>query len=114
MNKRMLFTAIVLLIGAGMAIAAPAGKPIIWTGIVTDDMCGASSTKADCVTECVKDHGAKYAFLESKSQNVYVLNPQSDAAAHAGQTVVVKGTLDEGSKTITATSITAQPDKGGK
>jgi hypothetical protein len=113
MNKRMLFTAIVLLVSAGLTIAAPAGKPIIWTGIVTDDMCGASSTKADCVAECVKDHGAKYAFVESKSQKVYILNPQNDAAQHAGQNVVVKGTLDEGANTITATSITP-PAKGAK
>jgi hypothetical protein len=113
MNKRILYAAIVLLVGSGLSLAAQGGKQILWTGIVSDDMCGASSTKADCVAECVKDHGAKYAFVESKSQKVYILNPQNDAAAHAGQNVVVKGTLDEGSNTITATSITAPP-KGAK
>lgn len=118
MSKRLLFAATVLLIGAAVTISSPApkaaaGKEGTWSGIVSDTMCGASSTAADCVAMCVKDHGAKYALVDSKSQKVYVLNPQNDAAAHAGHTVVVKGTLDEAANTITATSITMPPAKSG-
>jgi hypothetical protein len=118
MSKRVLFTMAALLIGAGITISASARKAAAgtqgtWTGIVTDTMCGAGNTSSDCVAMCVKEHGAKYAFVESKSQKVYTLNPQNDAAPHAGHTVTVKGTLDDSTSTITATAITTQPSKSG-
>jgi hypothetical protein len=116
MSKRVLFTMVALLIWAGITISAsarkaPAGTQGTWTGIVTDTMCGAGNTSADCITMCVKEHGAKYAFVESKTQKVYTLNPQNDAAAHAGKTVTVKGTMDDSTNTISATSIAATQGK---
>jgi hypothetical protein len=112
MTKRLLFVAVVLLIGAGLTIAAPAGKEGTWSGTVTDTACGAKDNHtAECTTKCVKEHGAKYAFVDSKTHKVYTLNPQDTAAPHAGHTVTVTGTVD--GDTITATSITMPPAKGG-
>ncbi len=52
-----------------------------------------------------------YAFVESKTKRVYVLNPQNQAAPFAGRAVVVKGTMDTATITITASSITAGTNK---
>jgi hypothetical protein len=112
MTKRLLFVAVVLLIGAGLTIAAPAGTEGTWSGTVTDTQCGAKANHtAECTTSCVKNHGAKYAFVDSKTNKVYTLNPQDTAAPHAGHTVTIKGTVD--GDTITATSITMPPAKTG-
>ena len=114
MNRRLLFTAFILLIGARLVIASPKVKEGIWTGIVTDTITAAADTEPARVTENVKEHGALYAFLEYKSQKIYVLKPQSSAAPFAGKAVTVKGTIDAATITINATSITAAPAKPAK
>jgi hypothetical protein len=114
MNRRVLFAAFVLLIGARLAISLPTIKAGTWTGTVTDTIGGVADTDPARITENVKEHGALYAFIESKSHKVYVLNPQNAAAPYAGREVVVKGTLDSSIITITATSITAVPAKTAK
>jgi hypothetical protein len=85
-----------------------------WTGKVSDSMCGASHKSAtehagkkmsdrDCTLACVKEHQAKYVFI----QNGKVLNIANQDAAgleqHAGHTVKVTGTLD--GDTITVSKI---------
>ena len=78
----------------GWRSASPTIKAGTWTGIVTDTIGGAADTEPTRVTENVKEHGALYAFIESKTQRVYVLNPQNAAAPYAGRAVSVKGTVD--------------------
>jgi hypothetical protein len=114
MNRRVLFAAFLLLVGGRLAIASPTVKSGTWTGTVTDTIGGAADTEADRVTENVKEHGALYAFMESKTQRIYVLNPQNVAAGYAGRAVIVKGTVDTATITITASSITAAPAKTAK
>ena len=114
MNRRLLFIAFTLMIGAKLMIASPTTKEGTWTGIVTDTITAAADTEPARVTENVTQHGALYAFLEYKSQKVYVLKPQSAAAPYAGRAVTVKGTMDSATITINATSITAAPAKTGK
>jgi|SRR5579864_1751009 len=117
MNRRLFFTALILLTGlaaAKLTIAASTLKPGTWTGVVTDTIGGAADTDPARVSENVKEHGAMYAFVESKSKIVYVLNPQNQAAPYAGRAVVVKGTMDTATITITASSITAVPAKPSK
>jgi hypothetical protein len=118
MSRRLLFTVSILLIGlsicARLAVSTPTNKPGTWTGIVTDTIDGATEAEPARITENVKEHGAMYAFVESKTKRVYVLNPQKDAAPYAGRAVVVKGTMDTATITITATSITAAPAKPAK
>jgi hypothetical protein len=114
MNRRLLFTAFILLIGARLALASPTIKAGTWTGTVTDTIDGATETEPARITENVKEHGALYAFVDSKTRRVYVLNPQNSAAPYAGRAVIVKGTVDSATITITASSITAAPAKTTK
>jgi hypothetical protein len=104
----------ILLIGARLVIASPTTKEGIWTGIVTDTITAAVDTEPARVTENVREHGALYAFLDYKTQRVYVLKPQNLAAPFAGKAVTVKGTIDNATITINVTSITAAPAKTGK
>ena len=114
MNRRFLLAARVLLMGARLAVASRTAKEGTWTGIVTDTITGAADSDPERVTNSVREHGALYALVESKSHKVYVLNPQNAAAPYAGRAVVVKGTMDNPTITITASSITAAPAKNGK
>jgi len=77
-----------------------------WTGRISDDMCGsknASEGTAECVSKCVKEHGAKYVFVNDADKKVYAIDAQDKVAAHAGHHVVVKGTVD--GNTLKLTSI---------
>lgn len=103
MRKRFLVAAAGLLVASGLTLASPAAKEGTWTGSVNDDACGAKMIDGACAKKCVDEKGAKYALITS-DKKVYILNPQADAAKHAGHTVTVKGTLD--GDTITAASIT--------
>jgi hypothetical protein len=117
MKRRFVFTVLIVLtgaIGATLTLAASTLKPGTWTGLVTDTIDGATEAEPARVTENVKEHGAMYAFIESKTKRVYVLNPQNQAAPFAGRAVVVKGTMDTATITIMASSITAAPEKPAK
>ena len=68
-----------------------------WTGWITDDMCGAKNAgeaNAECASRCVKEHGAKYVFVNEADKKVYAVDAQDKVAPHAGHHVVVKGVLD--------------------
>ena len=117
MNRRLFSTLVFLSVGmTGVRLGAAAStiKPGTWTGTVTDTIDGATDADPARITENVKEHGAMYAFIESKSKIVYVLNPQNVAAPFAGRAVVVKGTMDTATITIVATSITPAPAKPAK
>jgi len=108
MNKRILLCSLAVLLIAGFAVAGDKDKSSSWTGVITDDHCGAKAThSADCVNKCVKDHGAKYALVNAADKKVYILDPQEGAAAHANETVKVTGTVD--GNTIKVTKIEAAP-----
>jgi hypothetical protein len=108
MNKRILLCSLAVLLIAGFAVAGDKDKSSSWTGVITDDHCGAKAThSADCVNKCVKDHGAKYALVNAADKKVYILDPQEGAAAHANETVKVTGTID--GSTIKVTKIEAAP-----
>jgi hypothetical protein len=95
-----------LFAGALSFLAAADAKTGTWKGIVTDQMCAQKGVKlddADCAAKCV-GMGSKYALYDASTKKVYVLNPQDQAAKHAGHTVTVKGSMD--GDTITAQSIT--------
>jgi hypothetical protein len=117
MNRRLFFLVLILLtgvIGTRVTLAASTLKPGTWTGVVTDTIDGANDVEPARITENVKEHGAMYAFIESKTKRVYVLNPQNQAAPFAGRAVIVKGTMDTATITINASSITAAPAKPAK
>ena len=103
MRVRFLIASAGLLVATGLTLASPAGKEGTWTGSVNDSACGAKMIDADCAKKCVDTKGAKYALV-TEDKKVYILNPQDEAAKHAGHKVTVKGTMD--GDTITAASIT--------
>lgn len=88
------------------ALLAAAGPKQTFTGVITDEMCGADhkamNVKPDskCVTECVK-MGSKYALLVGDT--VYSLSDQKKPEKYAAQKVKVTGSLD--GKTIQVDSI---------
>lgn len=120
MLKRLTMYTAVLAFAAGMMLtgaranAAKADSTGSWTGVITNDMCGAkdaNATKgAQCTKDCVKK-GAKLALYDTSNKEVYVLDPQEKATGHEGHTVTVKGTLDESTKTIHVTSLTMKSSK---
>lgn len=84
-----------------------------WTGWISDSQCGAKGANdkpgtAECTVKCVKEHGAKYVFVNDADKKVYVVDAQDKVAEHAGHHVTVKGTVD--GDTLKLTSI----DMAGK
>jgi hypothetical protein len=96
---------------AGLALALGAaflafGADGTWTGYISDSMCatkGGDPKHADCATKCVKEHGAKYVFVNDADKKVYTVDAQDKVAAHAGHHVTVKGSVD--GDTLKLTSI---------
>jgi hypothetical protein len=88
------------LAGMGLALCAAAltfAGDGTWTGYISDSHCGAKGAKAgheECATKCVKEHGAKYVFVDDADHKVYTIDAQDKAAAHAGDHVTVKGTVE--------------------
>ena len=100
--KSRFFALPVLALLAASALAAAEGT---WTGWISDDMCGsknASEGTAECVSKCVKEHGAKYVFVNDADKKVYAIDAQDKVAAHAGHHVVVKGSIDGNTLKLTS------------
>jgi len=115
MVKRMMLAAVAMVFAVGLSVAGQDSTAKIgsWTGVITNDMCGAkdaTAAKAEGTSKCVKSHGAKYALYNGADKKVYILEPQDKADGHAGHDVTVKGTLD--GDTIHVTSLTMNPAKG--
>jgi len=89
-----------LLAGMVLTLCAAAltlGGDGTWTGYISDSHCGAKGAKAgheECATKCVKEHGAKYVFVDDADHKVYNIDTQDKAAAHAGHHVTVKGAIE--------------------
>ena len=93
MKLRFASIAAAALFAATMCLAADG----TWTGWISDSQCGAKGANAkagECTTKCVKEHGAKYVFVNDTDQKVYVVDAQDKVAAHAGHHVTVKGSVD--------------------
>ncbi|HEV2615548.1 MAG TPA: hypothetical protein VGU63_02935 [Candidatus Acidoferrales bacterium] len=126
-TKRLLGAAAILLFAGSLSsFVAASGTAQTWKGYVTDTYCGLNRVNKaptkSCTLECVKSKHAKYAFYNFADKKVYILNPQSEAAKYAGQSVTVTGTVagheefrtDKGTDSgavITASSITPQAGK---
>lgn len=114
--RKQLTTALLLVLSLAIPAALLAdhhGEEGSWTGWVTDENCGAKGAKADhkaCAESCVK-RGAKWALYNPVDKGTYILSNQKDAAAMAGQEVMVKGKLDKEKKTIEVTSMEPAPKK---
>lgn len=83
-----------------------------WTGWISDSACGVKGANAEagaCTTKCVKEHGAKYVFVNDADKKVYAIDAQDKVAAHAGHHVTVKGTVE--GDTLKLSSIDMAPAK---
>ncbi|HVB56044.1 MAG TPA: hypothetical protein VNE63_06370 [Candidatus Acidoferrales bacterium] len=117
MLKRWMMCSVALLFVAGLTLAGQAerAKSGSWSGVVTDNLCGAKNegaSAAACTKMCVSQKGAKLALYDSASKQVYILDPQSKATGHEGHDVTVKGTLDKDTNTIHVTSLTMNKANG--
>ena len=92
--KLRLSTAIAATLFAGtLALAADSSM----TGWISDSQCGvkgANDKAGECTTKCVKEHGAKYVFVNDADKKVYAVDAQDKVAEHAGHHVTVKGTVE--------------------
>src|SRR5580658_801110 len=95
MVKRAMLAGFAMVFAVGLSVAGQdsAAKSGTWSGVVTNDMCG-----------------AKDALYDEADKKVYILEPQDKADGHAGHEVTVKGTLD--GDTIHVTSLTMNTTKG--
>ena len=78
------------------------------TGYISDSHCGAKGAKeghAECATKCVKEHGAKYVFVDDKDHKVYNIADQSKVADHAGHHVTVQGKVEGDTLTVDSISM---------
>ena len=76
-------------------------KTMTWTGWISDSACGAKGANAkakDCTMKCVKDKGASYVFVDTKSKKVVPIHNQDAVTeANLGQEVKVTGhMMDDG------------------
>ncbi|MGB2676546.1 MAG: hypothetical protein WCE53_10215 [Candidatus Acidiferrum sp.] len=93
MRTKFLAGLVLALCAAALTFAADGS----WTGYISDSMCGAKGANpnhADCARKCVKEHGAKYVFVNDADKKVYAIDAQDKVAAHAGHHVTVKGSVD--------------------
>lgn len=113
MIKRLGITVVALALVAGFSFAS--GKEGSWTGWITDTHCGAkggNAKHADCAKKCVEGQGGKYALYNPESKKVFVLDPQDQAAGHAGHHVKVTGTVE--GETIKVKSIEMTGEQKGQ
>ena len=87
----------------GLSLAAQQIKPMSWNGWVSDSACAAKGTNADhkaCAAKCVKEKGASWVFVDSKSKKVLPIHNQDavNADTSLGQEMKVTGhVMDDGS-----------------
>jgi len=72
-----------------------ATTPKSWSGILVSSACNADEAFAES-PECTKIvPGAKLALYDDTNRVMYGLEPQESVTAHLGDTVTVRGTIDE-------------------
>jgi hypothetical protein len=95
--KRVLLFATTILFTASFAGAAQnnATKTGAWSGVLVTSACNADEAFNES-PECFKTvPGAKIALYDDTNRVMYSLEPQDKVTAHLGDTVTVRGTLDE-------------------
>ena len=91
----------VLALVSTISLATPAQnsntKPGAWSGVLVTSACNADEAFNES-PECFKNvPGAKLALYDDTNRLMYSLEPQEKVTARLGDTVTVRGTLDEDS-----------------
>src|SRR5438309_2324328 len=97
MTKRFFLHLAVLCSMASITVAGqdPATKPGAWSGILVSSACNADEAFAES-PDCTKSiPGAKLALYDDTNRVMYGLEPQESVSARLGDTVTVRGTLDD-------------------
>lgn len=90
-----------------LAVLAFAGqnnpaKPGSWSGVLVTSACNADEAFNES-PECFKNvPGAKIALYDDTNRVMYSLEPQEKVTGHLGDTVTVRGTLDEDTINVTS------------
>lgn len=92
--------------------AYAADKVQVFTGVITDTMCGSKHTMGitpddKCVRECVKMDPKKWKYALLVGDAMYVLSDQQTPEKFAAQKVRVTGTLFEKTKILKTDKIEA-------
>ena len=100
----------IVLIAVSAAALPAASGPKMYTGVITETMCGTKHTMgitpdAKCVRECVKSDPAKYKYALQVGDKLYVLSDQASPEKFAAQKVAVTGTLFEKTSILKADKI---------
>lgn len=100
-----------LLILVCAAVLLAGAKAESWTGWISDSNCAAKGTNADhktCATKCVREKGAKWVFVDGKTDTVYAIHNQDVVKdADLGHEVVVTGSV-QADKSLHVESIKAK------
>lgn len=104
MVKRFLLCALALAFVAGDTLPAQSGQaaPGTWSGVIINSTCNADAAFAE-QPECIQKGvpGAKLSLYDDNIRQVYLLDPQEQAAGHEGDSVTVSGTLVGGTLHVT-------------
>lgn len=96
-TKRFLICAGAFLSLSSLAVAGQnsTAKPGSWSGVLVTSACNADEAFNES-PECFRDvPGAKIALYDDTNRLMYSLEPQDKVNAHLGDTVTVRGALDE-------------------
>jgi hypothetical protein len=76
-----------------------------WSGTLVSSSCNADEAFAES-PDCTKNvPGAKLSLLDDTNRVMYGLDPQESVAAHLGDSVTVRGTLDGGTIRVASTEL---------
>ena len=96
-SRRFLFLAGATLSLAVFSLAGQSNpaKPSAWSGVLVTSACNADEAFNES-PECFKNvPGAKIALYDDTNRVMYSLEPQEKVAGHLGDTVTVRGALEE-------------------
>ena len=104
-SKRLLLCASVILFTASLALAGQntPTKPGGWSGVLVISACNADEAFNES-PECFKNvPRARIALYDDTNRLMYSLEPQDKITGHLGDTVTVRGTLDEDTINVAST-----------
>jgi hypothetical protein len=80
---------------SGVALEARQTNPVSWSGTIVYSSCNADEAFNES-PECFRvAPGAKLSLYDDTNRVMYSLEPQEKTVGHLGETVTVRGTLDE-------------------
>jgi putative zinc finger protein len=93
------------------ALASDVGVRGTWTGMISDERCGASVHDAACASKCI-GAGQRAVLVSDASGHIIPIADAKTIAGHEGRHVKVTGTLDQGTLTVKMVELVAVPGSG--